>query len=169
MKENETYAFVYRRMSSSVETPFKLPFSYNLIWESTGLGTGKSENISVWSLNCPPDYVAVGYITTVAPKYPAEGDIYCVRRYFVELGNLDKDEGDKLTQRNVWERVWDSSRTRAHMKGLFYSQQNSTNAEHISPQSLAVVRRLVTNQWPTPLKPELARISKTKFLQAYKV
>ena len=130
---------------SSVETPFKLPFSYNLIWESEGLGKADTKHIRVWSLNCPPDYVAVGYIATKAPEYPAEGDIYCVRRYFVELGNLGTDEANKLTQQNVWEQVWNSAKTRANMKGQFYTQLESSNAEHISPQSLAVVRRLVRN------------------------
>ena len=35
-KDTLTYAFVYRRHSSSTISPFKLPFSYNLIWDSSG-------------------------------------------------------------------------------------------------------------------------------------
>ena len=33
---NETYAFIYRRHVSSTISPFKLPYSYNLIWDSSG-------------------------------------------------------------------------------------------------------------------------------------
>ena len=35
-KDTLTYAFVYRRHSSSTISPFKLPYSYNLIWDSSG-------------------------------------------------------------------------------------------------------------------------------------
>ena len=57
----------------------------------------------MWSLNCPPDYVALGYIATESPNYPEMGDIYCVRRYFVELGNLEEN-----IQKDVWSAIWDS-------------------------------------------------------------
>ena len=91
-KSTLTYAFMYRRHASSSISPFKLPYSYNLIWDSSGTRNTNPKKIRVWSLNCPPDYVALGYVTTTAPNYPKRGDIYCVRRYFVELGNLAEDE-----------------------------------------------------------------------------
>lgn len=72
------------------------------------------KNVRIWSLNCPPDYVAIGYIATKSPDYPKQGDIYCVRRYFVELGNLNTD---KTGQENIWKEVWNSLKTRANLKG----------------------------------------------------
>ena len=35
-KESENYAFVYRGHVSNTVPPFKLPYSYNLIWDSSG-------------------------------------------------------------------------------------------------------------------------------------
>ena len=112
IEKDATSAFVYRSLSSSIETPFRLPYSYNKIWESTGQKVKK--NVRIWSLNCPPDYVAIGYIATMSPDYPKQGDIYCVRRYFVELGNLNTD---KTGQENIWKEVWNSLKTRANLKG----------------------------------------------------
>ena len=42
-KETLTYAFVYRRHSSSTISPFKLPYSYNLIWDSSGTRNSNSK------------------------------------------------------------------------------------------------------------------------------
>ena len=56
-KQDETYAFLYRRHSTSTISPFKLPYSYNLIWDSSG--NNRERKIRIWSLNCPPGMVLI--------------------------------------------------------------------------------------------------------------
>ena len=167
--QNETFAFLYRRHATSSISPFKLPYSYNLIWDSTGRNNNHKQ-IRIWSLNCPPgwvfrkayedslhfkktskkfhffifwknwpwtnfkDYVAVGHIVTESPDYPQQGDIYCVRRYFVEIGNLSSDEKEQ----NAWSSVWTTSKYKSNQNVQLFQQKSSSDLEHISPDSFQV-------------------------------
>ena len=144
--KDETYAFVYRRHSSSKLSPFKLPYSYNLVWDSSGSRNKNAQKIRVWSLNCPPDYVALGYVTTVAPAFPEKGAIYCVRRYFVELGNLI---GQEQPVGQVWASIWDSNTFKSNQMAKFYEQKPSNNPDHLSPEGFAAVGQTAAD-WNLP-------------------
>ena len=104
------------------------------------------QKIRVWSLNCPPDYVALGYVTTVAPAFPEKGAIYCVRSYFVELGNVI---GREQPVGQVWAAVWDSTGFKSNQMTRFYEQKNSSNADHLSPEGFAAVGQTAAG-WNQP-------------------
>ena len=80
------------------------------------------------------DYVALGHIVTESPNYPEQGDIYCVRRYFVELGNLSSDEKEQ----NAWSSVWTTSKYKSNQNVQLFDQKTSSDLGHISPESFQV-------------------------------
>ena len=82
------------------------------------------------------DYVALGHIVTPSPAYPKQGDIYCVRRYFVELGNLNTEK----TGQDGWQPVWTTSKFRANSNVRLFQQKKSANIEHIFPESFQAVK-----------------------------
>ena len=43
VKQKETYAYIYRRHISSIKSPFKLPYSYSLMWDSSGINNQNSK------------------------------------------------------------------------------------------------------------------------------
>ena len=81
------------------------------------------------------DYVALGHIVTKSPDYPEQGSIYCVRRYFVELGNLSSDE----KKQNAWfGPVWTTSKYRSNQNVQLFEQKSSSDLRHISPEGFQV-------------------------------
>ena len=105
-----------------------------------------SQEIRVWSLNCPPDYIALGYITTKSPEYPTDGDIYCVRRLFVELGNMMENH-----QSDVWESVWDSTQYESVNQVKLFQQKSSTNPDHINPEGFSAASEIAGGwKWKDP-------------------
>ena len=87
-----------------------------------------------WPWTYFKDYVALGHIVTQSPNYPQQGDIYCVRRYFVELGNLSSDEKEQ----DAWSSVWTTSKYKSNQNVQLFEQKGSSDLEHISPESFQV-------------------------------
>ena len=105
------------------------------------------KKIRIWSPNCPPDYVSVGYVTTISPDHPKRGDIYCVRRYFVELDNFLENENKYRT--DTWELVWDSDSYNSNEETKLYRQIGPSNPELISPVGFAAALP-DTGSWTEP-------------------
>ena len=105
------------------------------------------KKIRIWSPNCPPDYVSVGYVTTISPNDPQRGDIYCIRRYFVELDNFLEDASKY--RKDTWELVGESGSYNSNEETRLYLQKGTSNPELISPMGFAAALP-DTGSWTEP-------------------
>ena len=73
--------FLLKGNPKSTLDHFKLPDSYDIVFVSEDIGfidSYKDSLCCIWKLNCPPSYVALGFVAKVNCTEPEMGDAYCV-------------------------------------------------------------------------------------------
>ena len=84
---------VILKSSDKEETnTFRNPLSYNKLWEAQ---FGVNPKVTVWSLNCPAGYVALGTAVTTGGELPEFGSIYCIHHKYTVQGT-----------QNDWATIW---------------------------------------------------------------
>ena len=78
----------------SALTHFKLPNSFDLVFQSEKLGDPYP--VCIWSLQCPVNYVPLGHVATKNCAEPTLGDAHCV------LASLTE-------QIEEWKNIWDKA------------------------------------------------------------
>ena len=74
--------FLLKRNVRSTLNHFKIPDSYDLVFEGAKIGVKPS--VCIWSLKCSPYYVPLGFIAKKDCEEPKLGDAYCVLSVLTE-------------------------------------------------------------------------------------
>ena len=92
---------------------FKLPHSFDVVFDSSDLWsiTNNQSSVCIWALNCPPNYVPVGFVGKKDCEEPQIGDAYCV------LASLTEEVEN-------WHPIWDQANEHNHG----YIKRGSPNA-----------------------------------------
>jgi len=69
-------SYVIKATKKADNNALVLPVSYDKIWDDSG--SGADDDVSIWRVVCPGDYVALSNIATDGSK-PTSGSIYCIK------------------------------------------------------------------------------------------
>ena len=149
--------FLLRSNPKSTLDHFKLPDSYDIVFVSEDIAFIDS-SCCIWKLNCPPSYVALGFVAKENCTEPEMGDAYCVHHSLTSTienwdekffgGNTNLINTGSLNQAKVNDNQFDMLQMGAYMNW------DNKNTKHMSikvfrnnPPVTYAVNRASGNFW----------------------
>ena len=148
--------FLLKGNPKSTLNHFKLPDSYDIVFDSEDIGFIDSL-CCIWKLNCPPSYVALGFVAKVNCTEPEMGDAYCVHHSLTSnIENWDdrfygaspnKINWGELRQARVNNGQFDMLQMGAYMNWNYQNEYMNIPVNRNNPSVTYAINRSSGNFW----------------------
>ena len=117
------------RVEEDTDELIKLPLSFNLVWKEpfNRLKAG----VGFWMPFCPPGFVALGGVMTLAEEYPDFGTCYCISAEHAERASGQNTKFEYQIADHQWHNPYNHMYFRDFTDSIKIVNANDNNQPHL--------------------------------------